>query len=518
MNKVMIVEDEKLILDGIVKLIDWDSLDLELVYKAYDGSEALLFWKQNSVDIIITDINMPEISGLELISEIRKTDSEVCFIILSGYDEFEYARKAVALDVEEYILKPIDENVLQEALIHTIDKIKYNLSKRENNIMEYFRVKNLVQGEVKNVSNFFDEYNYQSFKSGYCLASLKIRNSFKTESEMNKFKEYIIRMGIQDTIRLFIVDQNEVIIMISSLNAMNIKYTDFFAKLQIQIEQEFNQRSFIAIGSLQSSLYTLHEAFKEIQKLKKYFLIYGYGECINSSTDLVIENSTVEFRDEVFYQMIVTKEKEKLIKYLDQIFLSIMKGSSNGVESLYTTLVKIILLLNKIEKEFGIKRNNDFEISTLFEKLHETDEISTIKNEIILQALEIIDMLELEKSQVSPVVRQIIQIVTNQYSNNMSLKTLAYKYKMNPSYLGQIFQKEVGKSFSQYLNETRNRKAKELILGTNLKMQEIAFSVGYVEISYFYRMFRKQYGVSPASLREMKGVDTDFQGERGDSR
>jgi two-component system, response regulator YesN len=99
----------------------------------------------------------------------------------------------------------------------------------------------------------------------------------------------------------------------------------------------------------------------------------------------------------------------------------------------------------------------------------------------------------------------------------MSLKTLAYKYKMNPSYLGQIFQKEVGKSFSQYLNETRNRKAKELILSTNMRMQEIAFSVGYVEISYFYRMFRKQYGVSPASLREMKGVDIDFEGKRGDS-
>lgn len=513
----MIVEDEKLILEGIVKLIDWNFLDLELVHKAHDGREALSFWNQNSVDIIITDINMPEMSGLELISEIRKTDVEVSFIILSGYDEFEYARKAVTLDVEEYILKPIDENVLQEALIHTTEKIKFRVAKKENNIMEYFRVKNLVHGEIDNLSEFFDEYSFQKFEKGYCLANLKIRNSFKTESEMNRFKEYLIGMGIQDCIKIFVLDQNEFIIIISSTTTASTKHIEFFRKLQIQIEQDFNQSCFIAVGSLQSSLLNLNEAFKEIQKIKKYFLVYGFGECISSNTVLYIENARFEFHEEEIYQMIVTKEKEKLINYLDQIFISILKGSNPRIESLYTTLVKIILLLNKIEQEFGIKRHNNLEISDLFELLHETDEIRKIKNEILLQALEIIDMLELEKSQVSPVIRQIIQIVNNHYQNNMSLKTLAYKYKMNPSYLGQIFQKEVGKSFSQFLNETRNRKAKELILSTNMRMQEIAFSVGYVEISYFYRMFRKQYGVSPASLREMKGVDIDFEGKRGDS-
>ncbi|NTV79746.1 MAG: helix-turn-helix domain-containing protein, partial [Clostridiales bacterium] len=89
------------------------------------------------------------------------------------------------------------------------------------------------------------------------------------------------------------------------------------------------------------------------------------------------------------------------------------------------------------------------------------------------------------------------------YREDMSLKTLADKYHMNPSYLGQTFLKEVGCTFSQYLNQTRNKVAKELLLKTNMRIHDIAQEIGYVDISYFYRMFRKYYGVSPASLREI---------------
>lgn len=109
-----------------------------------------------------------------------------------------------------------------------------------------------------------------------------------------------------------------------------------------------------------------------------------------------------------------------------------------------------------------------------------------------------------EDSQYTPVVRQIMDEVQKNYKENMNLKTLAYKYHMNASYLGQIFQKEVGCSFTQYLSSKKIEIAKELILNTNMKISDIAKQVGYPDTSYFYRKFKLHYGVAPVSLREMK--------------
>lgn len=124
MKKVMIVEDEELILQGIKNIVHWEALELNLVHMAHSGQEALEMWKREPVDIIITDIEMPEMSGLELLKKIRSEDELVRFIILTGYDEFEYAREAIRLEVENYILKPINEEELEKQLKEAVAKLE----------------------------------------------------------------------------------------------------------------------------------------------------------------------------------------------------------------------------------------------------------------------------------------------------------------------------------------------------------------------------------------------------------
>ncbi len=116
MKKVMIVEDEELILQGIRNILDWEQLGLEVVHLAHDGTEALQMWEQEPVHIVVTDISMPEMDGLTLLRKIREKEEQVRFIILTGYDEFDYAREAIRLGVENYILKPIDEEELKRQL------------------------------------------------------------------------------------------------------------------------------------------------------------------------------------------------------------------------------------------------------------------------------------------------------------------------------------------------------------------------------------------------------------------
>ena len=162
------------------------------------------------------------------------------------------------------------------------------------------------------------------------------------------------------------------------------------------------------------------------------------------------------------------------------------------------------MLLQDIKKEYKLESGRFRDLEELIETIFSADDILGIKTAFISEAVEIIECMHEEDSQYTPVIRQIISEVQQNYKEDMNLKTLAYRYHMNASYLGQIFQKEVGCSFAQYLSNTKNGIAKDLILNTNMKINDIAKEVGYPDTSYFYRKFKQCYGVSPASLRTIK--------------
>ena len=188
---------------------------------------------------------------------------------------------------------------------------------------------------------------------------------------------------------------------------------------------------------------------------------------------------------------------------MEDVFINNMqKDSSAG--ALYQTAVKMAVLIQEIKKEYKLDSGRFHDLSELIETIFSADDILGIKTAFVSEITEVIECMHEENSQYTPVVRQIIAEVQHNYKEDMNLKTLAYKYHMNASYLGQIFQKEVGCSFAQYLSNTKNSIAKELILNTNMKINDVARQVGYPDTSYFYRKFKQCYGVSPASLREMK--------------
>lgn len=166
---------------------------------------------------------------------------------------------------------------------------------------------------------------------------------------------------------------------------------------------------------------------------------------------------------------------------------------------------KIAMILQEIKTEYKlIEQKNMQNVTEMIENIYQAEDLFTIKTVFIGEITEIISYLHEEDSQYTPVVKQILSEVQKNYKEDMNLKTLSYKYNMNASYLGQIFQKEVGCSFAQHLSNTKNSIAKDLILNTNMKINDIAKEVGYPDTSYFYRKFKQCYGVSPASLREMK--------------
>lgn len=458
MKKVMLVEDEDFILQGIKYIIDWEALSMEIAATAHNGKEALEIFQENPTDIVVTDVEMPRMNGLELLREIRKLNSRTRGIILSGYDEFEYARTALRLDVEEYILKPINEDQLRDALIRA--------------------GKHLDELDRKKAGNMEDKIGWIRFLKGK-LAREEEAKFYQMLPEIEEGeKVYAAIMKIDtDTIE-------------NTGGMMNI-----LAELQ-KLGQKLKP-IYLAPDTLFLLMYMPQEA-------QDQEILDCYGSCINEAHIQDRKSQDVVIDETMLRKMILKKDKEGALNYIEDLFINNLESEVN-VEVLYQMSLKIAMLLQDIKMEYKLAQSTNLrDLSEIIEKIYQADDLLGLKAIFISEIVEIINYLHTEDSQYTPVVKQIMAEVQKNYKEDMNLKTLSYKYHMNASYLGQIFQKEAGCSFAQYLSNTKNGIAKDLILNTNMKINDIAKEVGYPDTSYFYRKFKQCYGVSPASLRTMK--------------
>ena len=238
-------------------------------------------------------------------------------------------------------------------------------------------------------------------------------------------------------------------------------------------------------------------------RMQKYRMLDGYGSCVDDNHIRNRESKDVAIDETQLRKMILQKDRDGAINYIEDLFINNIRKDTD-VNNLYQTALKIAILLWDIKGEYKLEEKNMQDLSDMVEGIYGAEDIFGLKAMFISEISEIITYLHTENSAYTPVVKQIMAEVQKNYREELSLKTLAYKYHMNASYLGQIFQKEVGCSFTQYLSNIKNGIAKDLILNTNRRINDIAQEVGYTDTSYFYRKFKQCYGVSPASLREMK--------------
>lgn len=502
MLKVMIVEDEELILQGIRNIIDWEALGLEVVHMAHDGTEALELWEKEPVQIVVTDISMPEMDGLALLRKIRRMDEQVRFIILTGYDEFSYAREAVRLDVENYILKPINEEELEHQLRETIQKLDEMDKKKIRYIDEKTQWMHFLNGKTEeDESRKFAEMLGIAEEDGNYHAALMKWDTDGLKEE--KIIDMIVELKKEEHLRVVHLPPDSLLMILGGTDLDEEQELEYFAELQNRVESGFNIMTFICVGPSFQSIGQLRDVYRSAKKLQKYLIIEGYGSCISQRQIQNRKTESVNMDESRLRKFILKKEREAAVGYIEDLFINNIRKDAD-ISSLYQMAVKMAMMVQDIKKEYKLESSRFHDLSELMEAIFDADNIHGIKAAFIAEIVEIIGCMHEEDSQYTPVIRQIISEVQHNYKEDMNLKTLAYKYHMNASYLGQIFQKEVGCSFAQYLSNTKNGIAKDLILNTNMKINDIARQVGYPDTSYFYRKFKQCYGVSPASLREMK--------------
>ncbi|WP_250277846.1 response regulator transcription factor [[Clostridium] colinum] len=490
MYKTIIVDDENLIREGLKNIIDWESLNITILDTAQNGKEALEIFKKNPVDIIITDINMPLVNGIDLLKQIKYIDKNVKFIILSGYEDFTYAKEAISIGVEAYILKPIDEEELLKVLKDIVTKLDEYKNIKNINIKKDIILKNILnkKSTKKDLIDSKEKINIKLDDSLYVVSTLLIKQGINSINFKYIEKTEVLYDDYGNLILINSFDKN------TDLNEIKKFYEDILE----DIRNKYNYDILISVGRIVDDINMLNKSFKISNLVRKNILISGFNKCLTEED--LLHSRDIQFENEIneISRLIINNDIEAVNKYIDDL----LDNQGLTPKNIYNFATKILILYDNLKTRFKID-NEDNLGDSIINVLNLT-KLEEIKKYIKEKLVYLIEYIADENIKLSPIVRRIVKCVNENYNKDLSLKTLALEYNVNTSYLGQVFTKEIGIQFSDYLNKVRNSVAKDLILNTNKKISDISKEVGYLDTSYFYRKFKKYYGVTPATLRELQ--------------
>jgi two-component system, response regulator YesN len=516
MYKVMLVDDELLILNGLKNIIDWTNLNLEIAYLALDGKEAYQKYLENPVDIIITDISMPEFNGLELIKKIKKINRNTKFIILSGYDDFRYAKEGISLGIENYILKPINEEELSETLKNTVTKFENqngtlfsqlkNMDIIGENILYRWITNSISSYELEERRFLFDldlAYKY------YSVSIIKFNKVSNMDSYTEIYK-YIKNCDakLRDGAVFVDLEGNAVLILGNNdIEGIEARAKEVLENKLISIKEKFGIDLFITQGNIEAGYTNVYKSYETAKELQNYLLIKGYNKIVtykdySSTINMKHVEGIVDFRE--FNKILLSKNKSTIQDFIENVFDKFCLLRDIKPVMLQDIAIRMMLTLSKLSKELNINNEKEEDLRGLILEICSIKTVEELKLKIVHESNILVEKSSSISTNLSPVIQQILSFINKNYSQEMSLKTLGNKYNINPSYLGQVFHKEVGEPFSDYINKIKNEKAKELLLTTNLKVSDVAKMVGYDDNSYFYRRFKEYFGISPNTLRGSK--------------
>lgn len=530
--KVFLVEDEIIIRSGIKQSIDWEKEGYEFVGEASDGELAYPMILKEKPDILLTDIRMPFMDGLELSRLVKQELPNIKILILSGYDEFEYAKEAIQIGVSEYLLKPISSVKLLEVL-GTIKKeilqekeeqrLKLEYSKEMQENLESERIKffnQLIMGKLSMAEAMTAGKKYGMNLSAFCYSICLFKVLMNAEESENLVN--ICAAVEEETDKLpFVyafwrgVDGWAFLLTAESEQQMHELYQIFKNALQKRMSRWKQMEYFGGIGKTVDRIRNLKESFREADKV----VAARFTSQVNQILSLQDMQKQKEKEELQMKGVVQVKEFRTML----QKFLN--NGTKEEVESfceayiarmendnLRSTIIRqyvivdiCIVVLSFCEQlSCGEALQNEAEeLKLAMQKTHFLSEIRKYMERLLKRAIELRDTVS--GRRYSDIIATAKEEIAGRYmTDDISLNNVASCVGMSPSYFSSIFSKEVGKTFVEYLTEVRMTKAKEYLICSSMKTSEIGYEVGYKDPHYFSYIFKKTQGCSPKEYRSRR--------------
>lgn len=517
MFRLLIVDDEKWIRDGLKSMIDWSSFEIGPVDLAKDGQEAINIIRDNRPDIVITDVVMPHMLGTDFVSWVHSYDPEIKVIMISGYDQFEYARKSFRTGAVDYLLKPIDEQELEKVLSDVIFQIKnkniVSLSNSEESTLGsrkqvyYLTLDDHLKDGGLAVKTLFTvpeqaDYNYCSCGVYFCE-----RNRFLLERlEKQVLESLRSKKVFHDSIRF----SEDIIFICGSEGNHSISLKKLLNDVVLSESEKIKCRQsvFIIMGPKTAGLTGLKNTMRELSFSRRNCMTLEYG--LATDTEKIIES-----------QKIGMPEAFKLLKHYNAQYEKY--GLSWAIEesdSLIDDLLEISPALGLLELGSLLDSIMKHCIDCEIQKRHistesfasDSDSMRWIfsgfsrqsaKRELkgFYQSIEEAAKVQGCGSE-SLLLRKAIDYIHRYYDKELSVSDISEYLGISRSYFSQLFSKSMMIPFSKYLMNLRIKKAKELLLNSTLRVYQISNKVGYGNVKYFLKVFRNATGVSPQVFRD----------------
>lgn len=525
--KLIIADDEHFICDLLQELIDFQKLDLELVGIALDGEQLLEKMVQTQPDIVITDISMPKMDGLDVIRYAHEKGLKCRFIIISGYRQFDYAYNALKYDVEDYILKPIDQDELNTTLCKIIKEFRQEAS--EDHIRNYhsmqlhYLLKGIEHLEERPITIELLNRSYgTNFRPGcfkmllakmdYTIGSqpvsmdtssmvkrmiemmqLRFRGSCYTMSfEARKSGVCVLlnyaperETGIEADIQELFTSAKNVTDRFNGLNltfAVSTSSEDPDRLLDLQLECQVAQWSRMAAGI--NRIIKYESVAYQTKYLLQPRLDDLLGQCRRAfeTVDIPLFQKSIEAFFALPTWMLSKKESMLFVRHVQDSFLEL--------------------------NEERISDFTDWDVwrSTIFDQLRQCYTFSGYKECLVKCFSDAMNQIaeNISRQNTRP-VKQALAYVEQNYGKQITLEDVANEINLSPVYFSSLFKRETGQNFTVYVTEYRMRVARDLLKNSDKNINEIADELGYTDARYFSKIFKKSVGVKPTEYRKIYG-------------
>ena len=526
--KAVIVDDEYRIGQLISRLIHFDELDLELMKIFNCSTEAKDFILAEHPDIVISDIQMPVMDGLELIRQVKEAGADPHFILISGFREFEYARTALKYGVEEYLLKPIKEEELNRVLSEVIRKLSDDVQKKEETekLQETARrvhtlagrdaVSVLSRGYEGDIHAFSEAFQVNFREGSFLPLILQIDNEEPDTNDhlQDRFVANSIISMMEEEYRdsvyeqLYSAEESRTITGIMNFDPAEAEsliehLRNHFLDIRSHAEVVPGYHVTLALGTI-CSFPEISTSIRTAGARALQRIVLGTGKVI-ADTPVDFASGTQDRLDASEIQRItnaaVSFNTAELRAVIEELFRKVRNASAAEAGKITSLAVNII---GCFFRSFA----QSAQVSEEHRRIRSG--ISTCFSADMLEKMLVKELSEYlaeqgrsYQAQTRRPVREAIDYISKHYGEKITLETICEQLQMNASYFSTLFKKETGENFQNYLTAYRIEKAKELLRTTDDTMQAIADKVGYTDTRYFSQSFAKIVGIKPSLYRKM---------------
>ncbi|MFH5185135.1 response regulator [Paenibacillus sp. TAB 01] len=534
MYKLLIVDDESVIREGIERMARKHCPVFESIYTAKDGEEALALALNYVPDVVITDIQMPRMGGLEFVEQLKCDNPDVVVLVISGYDDFEYAQKGLKLGVQDYLLKPVESDALAERLNQAVAEL--------NRKQGLKRSLEDLQQQIAQSRTLYKERFYRQLVSGglgseavdeqakalglqfqadyYGVALVKMRR----KPEANRQETEVMAAALAEDLRgangrirmelhPFYMNDDELVLLLGYGGAAKdscFKALDqYLMQLGHALQKTVQVDAKIAAGQLYAELHEAGASYQEAEEAMLYHfsltsrVLVHYEEISTSIVPGVLQ--TDRLYDELLLQVKLL-EREAAHHVIGQLFGYFASLSGTNPHWVKMSVMELAMKLIHLMEESGIGLGLFFQDKEYdpYLNIYQHQDAAALQGWMGQFVDKCLDEMAKgkEKKGVSYIEKVKAYLDNSLSDSSLSIADVAAKLYLSPNYLRQLFRQQTGESFVEYVTRIRMEKALELLRDPLLKIQDVAEKVGYEEQRYFSSCFKKYYQMTPTEYRE----------------